>query len=231
MDIKINNFKKAYNKKTVLTLDDIEFKSNYIYCIIGSNGCGKTTFLEAVSGLNQNYLGTIFYDGTPYSRDIQRNISYMNQSPYLFDSSVKNNINAGLKFRKLQSDEITKKTKKYIDSFSLYNLLNENGKTLSEGEKAKVALIRSLVLDTNLLLLDEPTASMDLASTKISEDLIKNSKRENKTILMISHNIEQVKRISDYVIFLDSGKLLFFGKSSDFFSNENDLLLEKLLYI
>lgn len=201
------NVVKAYNNKKVLDIDELNFENKCIYVIKGSNGSGKSTLLESIAGIITPDSGEILYDAEFSVKDLRSNISMMLQKPYLFNTTVYNNIIIGMKFRKLQKNEIKERIKKYCGYFNMEDILYKNAKKLSGGEAQKVALLRTAVLQTRLILLDEPTASMDFENTLKAEKLIRDMKNEESTIIMITHDNEQAKRIGDKIIFMDKGRI------------------------
>jgi tungstate transport system ATP-binding protein len=156
---------------------------------------------------------------------IKNNISIMVQKPYLFDDTSLNNIISGLKYRKFNANEISKRLEKYLSFFDISELKNKKSKWLSGGERAKIALLRTAILETELTFLDEPTASMDIESTIKAEVLIKSMSDEKRTVVIITHDIYQAGRIADYVLFMDKGKVLEMGlKDKVLINPENNLV-------
>ena len=106
MNIKVLGVSKEYNGKEVLYIDELNFEEGYVYALMGLNGSGKTTLLQCVSGLDTFTRGRVLYDNFGYDENVKRDISVMLQSPYLFNSSVIENIIIGLKFRKFSKEAI-----------------------------------------------------------------------------------------------------------------------------
>lgn len=229
MNIYIKNAFKEYNGKKVLEIDNLIFEKGKIYALVGLNGSGKSTLLQCASGLIGFTKGEIFYNGTDDISTVRRNISVMTQKPYLFNDSAEENIKLGLKFRKYKNNEIEDKLNKYLPCFDIDNLLKKNAKKLSGGEQAKVALLRTAVLETDVTFLDEPTASMDIESTIKAERLIESMSSENKTVILVTHDLYQVERVANYVIFLDKGKIIEKGEKSSVFSSPRHNLVKQIL--
>ncbi|WP_315118348.1 ATP-binding cassette domain-containing protein [uncultured Clostridium sp.] len=230
MDIYIKDLYKNYGDRKVLEIDNIEFKKGSIYAIIGLNGSGKTTLLECVGGLTKPTDGEITYDNLQIEK-VKNNISIMCQKPYLFNDSVINNIKFGLKFRRFSEEIVKNRIDKYLPYFEIEHLLNKNAKRLSGGEGAKVAMLRTAVLETGLTLFDEPTASMDIESTLKAEKLLKDISNEDKTIIIITHDLQQAKRVADFVIFMDKGCIIEMGKKEKVLSNPENKLVKLILNI
>lgn len=201
--MKIKNFEKAYGEKTVLKIDEFTFVPNKIYVIIGTNGCGKSTFLRLMSKTLKSDSGIkpeIDYDG--------KRVVFMPQKNHAFKMSVEKNIliaaDKGQK-KDQDADELMKAMK--ID-----HLRKQSASRLSGGETARMALCRVLASKADILLLDEPTAAMDIESTLLSEKLICDYKEKNKaTIIAVTHSVGQAKRIADEVIFMKDGRIVESG--------------------
>ena len=181
--------------------------------------------MEKLSGGRIEYQKNLNYE------ECKLDISYMNQKPYLFNENVKKNFLIGLKYRKLSRTEIENRFEKYRYYFDMEYLLDKNTKKLSGGEYAKTALLRTAVLEGNLILLDEVTASMDIESTIKAEKLIKDMKKEENTIILVTHDLYQARRIADYVIFMDKGKIIERGLKKDVFNNPQHALVKNMLTI
>lgn len=229
MNIDIKNAIKEFNGRTVLEIENFTFEKGNIYALIGLNGSGKTTFLQCSSGLDTFTKGEILYNGKTDINTYRKDISVMTQKPYLFNSSVFENIKLGLKFRKYSDEEIEIRLNKYMNCFEIKALLMKNAKKLSGGEQAKVALLRTAILETEVTFLDEPTASMDIESTLSAERLIETMTSENRTLILVTHDLYQVERIADYVVFLDKGKVIEHGKKHRVFSSPRHNLVKQIL--
>ena len=205
MNIKIEYAKKRYDDKIVLDVEKIDIKSNNIYAVVGMNGSGKSTLINGIAGVEKFSESSISYDGKQFE-DVRDNITLMLQNFYIFNDTVRNNILLPAKYSKKKID-FQKNLEKYIKFFNIESLLNKNARKLSGGEKTKTALLRALIRDTDLVILDEPTNNMDVDGIKAVEELIMYLKEEGKTVILITHNIMQVEKIADYVLFMDKGKV------------------------
>lgn len=229
MDIYVRKAYKDYNKLRVLDIDYLDLKKGYIYSIMGLNGSGKTTLMECIAGINSLTCGTITYGDNRGIEDVRHDISIMMQKPYMFDDSVINNIARGLKFRRFKKEDIKVRVEKYLSYFDMKDLLYKNAKKLSGGEAAKTALLRTAVLETNIVLLDEPTASMDMESTIWAEKLIKDMAVLDRTIIIVTHDLYQAKRIADYIIFMDKGRVIEMGEKNKVLQNPENELVRQIL--
>nr|WP_300090681.1 ABC transporter ATP-binding protein [Sedimentibacter sp.] len=230
MHVKVENAVKDYGSSRVLDIENIEFKKG-IYVILGSNGSGKSTLISCVAGLNELSQGNIFYDGKKFDQSIRNSICIQVQNPYLFSKSSHENIISGLKFRKTSREEIETRFNKYKDYFEIEGLLSKKSWWLSGGERAKIALLRTAVLETEITLLDEPTAAMDIESSMRAENLIRDMARDNRTVILVTHDVYQAKRIADHVIFMDKGRIIETGSREEVLNNPANKLVKQILNI
>ncbi len=199
--LEIVNLEKRYNTKEgeifAIKNFNLELNEGEIISIVGPSGCGKSTILSIISNLESKSSGII------NEKDNLKK-AYMLQSDALFPwLTIYDNILLGLKIQK----NVSKERLEYIDYLlNYYNLVefkNNYPKSLSGGMKQRVALIRTLALNPDLLLLDEPFSALDQQSRlKISDDVYKICKKENKTVILVTHNIEEAISFSDRVIVL-----------------------------
>ncbi|AKN31680.1 tungsten ABC transporter ATP-binding protein [Clostridium carboxidivorans P7] len=230
MNIEVLNIIKQYGNRVVLNIDKFNFKNTGLYIILGLNGSGKSTFLECIAGVNRINSGSIKYDHKDF-KDEKDKISMLLQKPYIFNTSVKENIIKGLLFKGERWEELLQKYNSYIKDFDMEKLMDKNAKTLSGGEKSKTALLRVAMLETKITLLDEPTASMDLESTLVAEKLIKSMSLNGRIVIMITHDLYQAKRIADYVLYMDKGKIIEYGDKVEFFTNPSNEKLKMWLNV
>lgn len=199
--LKIKNLRKSYNTKEgeIEAIKDFNLNINEgeIISLVGPSGCGKSTILSIISELDDNYEGKII-------KKENLKISYMLQSDALLPwLTIFENCVLGLKIK----NEITDENIDYVNSllkfYNLYEFRYNYPKSLSGGMKQRVALIRTLALKPDLLLLDEPFCALDEQSRLIiSNDVYKIIKKENKTAILVTHNIEESILFSDKVVIL-----------------------------
>ncbi len=203
------DLKKTYEGKTALSISELELKDGKIYAVIGANGCGKSTLAKLISG-------TVKADGG-YIKCPAMRIGYMPQKSYAFKMSMRKNlrINSG--------KDSDKREKEIMDALRIESLAEAKAKKLSGGETAKMALARLFMNDYDFLILDEPTAAMDMESTLLAEKLIKEYREKNGcAVLLITHSLSQARRLADYVLFLSGGELVEYGTAEDILSSPND---------
>lgn len=230
MNIDIKHLSKSYHDKTVLSIDDLCINSGSFLGIIGPNGAGKSTFAKIIAGLDQPTTGTIQYDALSPTAGIYQKITMVFQKPYLLRASVFDNIAYPLKIRKLSKDIITMKVNNILEEMDIQHIKDQNARTLSGGEAQKVALSRAIIFEPSLLILDEPTANIDPASTLTMEKNIKNFHKKTKaTIIIVTHNLQQARRLCQDVIFMHQGSIIEQSPVEDIILNSKNPLTQKFV--
>ncbi len=205
-------------------------KQGKIYGIIGPSGAGKSTFLRILNLLTEPDRGRIIFDGqTIYPQSgksrlaLCRQMTLMFQKPVLYKTSVRENIAYGLRVRGMGKKEINRRVEDILKKTGMGELGCRYAGTLSGGEAQRVALARAVVFEPRLLLLDEPTANLDPANVEQMEKLILDLNRSmNITILIVTHNIFQARRIADEVLFLFEGRVVEQGPTEQIFTAPAD---------
>ncbi|MFC1586227.1 ABC transporter ATP-binding protein [Fibrobacterota bacterium] len=197
-----------------LMVERCRLHAGEIYAVLGPNGSGKTTFLDLLSMQEEPEAGVIFFQGrkVPYhvSHALMRNrrlVSYQMQHPYLFNMSVMENICYGLKLRKVPKAEQRKKASTIMEKLSLSPLAERNARSLSGGEAQRVALARSLVLDAEVYLLDEPTANVDSENIREVENIIRSLGERKTAVVFSTHTREQAFRLTENIYTIMNGRL------------------------
>ena len=190
-------FSKTYDGETVLDFPGLELKPGTIYAILGANGSGKSTFAKIVAGIlpaDQSYQAS-------------GSVGYLPQKPYAFRMSVKKNI--------LLIGGKSENADKLMAALSLTALADKRADRLSGGETARMAMARLMMKQYDVVLLDEPTAAMDMETTCAAEALILNYARETGCILMlVTHSLQQARRVADEALYFHKGRLLEAGGAS-----------------
>lgn len=234
--LKLKNINVFYGDKKILYNINIEFERNKITSIIGPSGCGKTTLLKTINKIileenNAQITGDMEFDGINSNNIpieiLRKNIGMVFQNPTPFPMSIYKNISYALKYYGYNKKYLEKKIIDILKSVNLYDevkdKLNTSALKLSGGQKQRLCLARSLTVEPNILLLDEPCSSLDIVnSEKIENTLIK--LKENYTIIIVTHNINQAKKISDNTIFMRDGKIIERGKTTEILENSKDLI-------
>ena len=234
--LKLKNINVFYGDKKILDNINIEFERNKITSIIGPSGCGKTTLLKTINKIileenNARITGDMEFDGINSNNIpieiLRKNIGIVFQNPTPFPMSIYKNISYALKYYGYNKKYLEKKIIDILKSVNLYDevkdKLNTSALKLSGGQKQRLCLARSLTVEPNILLLDEPCSSLDIVnSEKIENTLIK--LKENYTIIIVTHNINQAKKISDNTIFMRDGKIIESGKTTEILENSKNLI-------
>lgn len=222
--VELTGINKKYDKE-VLRVDNLVLKKGLIFGIIGPSGSGKTTLLRIINMLTPPSSGTYHYKGKPLpnnSRErlvLQRSMALVFQKPLLFRDSVWNNVAYGLRARKYSHSEIDKRVKELLEQLGMADMAYRRADTLSGGEAQRVAIARAVAFDPELLLLDEPTANLDPGNVEVIENMIrKMSRARSITVVMVTHNVFQARRIADEVIFIDNGKVVEMGPTKKIFT-------------
>jgi len=213
---KIKNLKKIYNGRAVLDIKSLNFQKRKIYAIVGPNGSGKTTLLKILNLLEKPDDGQMFFYGqeinkksNPNILEIRRHMTLVNQDPFLFHSTVYDNIAYGLKIRSFSSAEQLIRVKHALEMVGLPDFEKRSVDQLSGGEAQRVVIARALVIEPEILFLDEPTTSIDQKYIDIVERIIKKIQKEIKTtVIFTTHDLSQAYRLADEVISLLNGKII-----------------------
>lgn len=206
----IKNLIKSYDGKTALNIPELSLEDGKIHAVIGANGCGKSTLAKLISGALKSDNG---YLKIPSVR-----VGYMPQKCYAFNMSTQKNLRINGSGKNTAVRE-----RMLMDSLKITALADKKAKKLSGGETAKMSLARLLMNDYELIILDEPTAAMDMESTLLSEKLISDySKKFGCTVLLITHSLSQAMRIADFVYYLSDGELKEYGTVNAVFSSPKD---------
>jgi tungstate transport system ATP-binding protein len=210
LHILLRLLKKSFGERSVLDIDSGEIKHGSRTAVIGPNGAGKSTLLNIMAGILKPTCGNIYYDG---SKEFPgTNISLVFQEPYLISSTVEKNIAYPLKIRGFSKEDILTRTNLLMEELNLHKIKKQRPWNLSGGEKQKVALARALSFKPGLLLLDEPTANIDPHTTaEIEKMLIEIGEKEDITVVTVTHNLAQARRMCDQVIMMHAGKIIETG--------------------
>ena len=194
--MKILSFSKTYDGRTVLDFPGAELQPGRIYAVIGANGSGKSTFAKILAGILPADKKGKHTDGA--------SIGYMPQKNYAYRMSTKANI--------LLNGNDTARAAGLMDALQLRHLENKRADKLSGGETARMALARLMMKSYDLVVLDEPTAAMDMETTLLSEKLIEGYVRETGcALILVTHSLQQARRIADDVLYFHKGTLLEAG--------------------
>jgi tungstate transport system ATP-binding protein len=209
----IQDLKQIYDRKTVLEIDRLSLSDASISGLIGPNGSGKSTLLRLLGFIEKPAEGKILFEGRtmePFSPDIRFRVTLLSQEPYLMKRTVFNNVAYGLQLRGNTSN-LSERVSEALSWVGLpaSDFTNRPWFALSGGEAQRVALAARLILRPKVLLLDEPTTSVDAASAQLIKEASLNARRQWNTALVIaSHDLEWLYEICDEVIHMFKGRLL-----------------------
>ena len=243
--LEIKDLSVAYNKdKTAVTSVSAGIKKNRVTAIMGPSGCGKSTLLRAINRMHDLYPnieidGDIYLNGEDTSEMstimLRRKIGMVFQRPNPFPTmSIYDNVIAGYK---LNGIRLSKSDRNDIVEKSLHDValwdevkdsLTKKGTFLSGGQQQRLCIARAVAFKPDVILLDEPTSALDPVATKKVEELLIQLK-EHYTILLVTHNMSQAARISDYSMFMYLGELIEYGKTKEMFINPVDKRTEEYL--
>ncbi len=183
----------------------LEVKQGELLGIVGPSGCGKSTLLSIAAGLIVPSKGETFIDGSKINKS-HRNIGYMFQKDQLLEwRTILDNVVLGLEIQKKLSDEDYDRAREMLGKYGLVDFINSYPSQLSGGMRQRVALVRTLLLEPSLLLLDEPFSALDYQTRlAISDEIGIILKRENRTALLVTHDIAEAISLSDRIIVLSN---------------------------
>lgn len=221
----LHNVVKLYGQREVLHLNHLELPRGEITCIVGPNGAGKSSLLRLLNFLESPTSGQIIFDGQPLNGQVplalRRRVTTVFQRPILLSGSVYENVAYGLKLRGEKG--IGERVSQAVEMVGLAEFARASVRTLSGGEAQRVALARAIVLDPEVLLLDEPTANLDPYNGSLIERIIAGLNRERgMTIIMVTHNVFQAKRLAHHVALLLGGREIEVAPAERFFSAPAD---------
>lgn len=222
--LEVNNLSKSYNDNLVLDNISFSIKKGDIVSVVGPSGSGKSTLLRCIDLLEKSE-GEILFEGKKlYKGEIGKKIGMVFQQFNLFPhlSVLDNIILAPTKLKLMAKKDATKKAYELLDTIDLKDKANSYPNELSGGQKQRVAIIRTLIIDPDIILFDEPTSALDPEMIGEVLELIKEIANTGKTMMIVSHEMGFVKNVSNRVLFLEDGKILFDGKTKDFFDSSND---------
>ena len=232
--IKVDGLNASYYNKLILKDFSMPFMKNKITAIIGPSGCGKSTLLTVLNQMLEehggSYTGQVSYknrDIKTYNKDsIRKMIGMVYQKPTPFPLSIyKNMIYApvyyGIKDKEKLRNIVEYNLKRVGLFDEINNDLNMSALKLSGGQQQRLSIARALTVEPEVLLLDEPCSALDINNTSIIEEMLLKFSSEY-TIIIVTHNLFQAKRISDYTAFILDGELVEYGETKEIFSNPRD---------
>lgn len=238
--VEVKNLKKQYGDNIILKDINLYINKGEVVSLIGPSGSGKSTILRCIVDLESITSGEILIEGNNLAdKNIDKKIKKemllktgmvfqtFNLFPHL---SVRNNIVKTLKLvKKIDTSEAEAITKKMLDLVGLSDKMNSFPNELSGGQKQRVAIARALALQPDILLFDEPTSALDPELVKEVLDIIRKLKEQKITMLIVSHEMNFVREISDRVVVMEKGKILETGTSQQIFENPSSQRVKEFL--
>ncbi len=231
--ISARNLNFYYGDHQALINNNLDVAANKVTAIIGPSGCGKSTHLRTYNRIfelyrNQRVTGEILLDGENLldpSRDVlelRRRVGMIFQKPTPFSMSVFDNVAYGLKLHyKMSRSEMQDRVEKALRQSALWeevkDKLDKPGMALSGGQQQRLCIARAVAVEPEVVLMDEPTSAIDPVATAKIEELI-TSLKENYTIVIVTHNMQQAARISDFTAFFYQGLIIEFGVTQKIFT-------------
>jgi len=225
---------KQYGSRMVVNNVDISVNQKEVVGLLGPNGAGKTTTFYMITGMVKPTKGNIYLDddditNDPMYRRARKGVGYLAQEPSIFSKlTVENNLKLVLEMRKdLSKDEQNDKLDSLLDDFSVTSLRKSKGGTLSGGERRRVEIARTLCMDPDFVLLDEPFAGVDPIAVEEIQSIVNSLKERNIGVLITDHNVRETLSITDRSYLLFNGQILKSG-TSEFLANDKEA---KRLYL
>ncbi len=242
--IRTVNLNLWYGSKQILFNINMGIEKNRVTALIGPSGCGKSTLIRCLNRLNDlidgcRIEGSVIIDGEDiYKEDVdpvevRKKVGMVFQKPNPFPKSIYENVAYGAKIQgikdKKKLDKIVERSLKQAWLWDeVKNRLNESALGLSGGQQQRLCIARALAIEPEIILMDEPCSALDPIATAKIEDLI-DELEEKYTVIIVTHNMQQAARVSDYTGFIYLGKLIEFGETKQIFENPKEKLTEKYI--
>ena len=210
----LKNLVKRYEERKVLDIDNLSIEKGSVYGLLGPNGAGKTTLLEIFAFILRPDEGELYFcDNTVHytNSDLhsyRKRVVLVQQHPVLFTTTIFKNVEFPLKIRKIEKAKRQNSVEELLSLVGMTAFRGSLGHTLSGGETQRVAIAQALACSPDVILLDEPTSSVDIENRAGIENIIRRINREKGiSILFTSHDMLQVKRIADKIIYINNGRV------------------------
>ncbi len=222
-DVILKNVKKIYDKKVVIDNIDLTIKDKEFVVLVGASGCGKSTILRMIAGLEDITGGEILIDGKKVNNipPKDRDIAFVFQSYALYPHmTVRENIAFGLKMRKVPKEEIEKKVQEAAEILDLTEYLDRRPKQLSGGQRQRVALGRAIVRNPKVFLMDEPLSNLDAKlRVQMRAEIKKLHEKLQTTFIYVTHDQTEALTMGDRIVVLDKGKIQQVDTPEEIYNN------------
>ena len=235
--LEVKNVKKSFDKLNVLKGISFNVEKGEVISVIGPSGCGKSTLLRCINMLEKPSSGKIIFEGidiTSKNTDlpkVREKIGMVFQQFNLFPhlTVLDNIILAPVKLGIMDRDSAIKRAEELLKETSLLDKKDNYPEELSGGQKQRVAIVRSLIMNPNIILFDEPTSALDPEMVGDVLELIKKVADTGMTMIVVSHEMNFVKKCSSRVLLMDNGKIALDGTPEEVFSNKDNERLREFL--
>lgn len=232
--IEFKNIVKKYRNKTIIKPFSIDIEAGQLVVFIGPSGCGKTTLLKMINKLIQPSAGKIFVNGKDISTidaiELRRNIGYVIQNTGLFPHmSIRENLELIPKLKGEEPAKIAKKTEELLEVVGLNpaEYLDRFPKELSGGQQQRVGVARAFSTDSDIILMDEPFSALDpVTRNSLQDELVQMQKELNKTIIFVTHDMDEAIKIADKICILKDGDILQFDTPENILKNPANEFVE-----
>lgn len=235
MYLELNQLNKSFGEKAVVKNLSLSLNKGELLCLLGSSGCGKTTTLKMIGGFLKPDSGEILVDGMNITRlePEQRPVSTVFQSYALFPHlTVLDNVIYGLKFKNIKKSAAKELGMEYLKSVSMEEYCNSKIHEISGGQQQRVALVRSLITNPKVLLLDEPLSNLDAKlRVKMREEIKAIQKKFDTTMVFVTHDQEEAMVLGDYIAIMDEGNLVQIGKPEEVYTKPATMFARNFLGI
>ena len=210
----LRDVQQIFEGRTVLDLPELVLEAGQSYALLGPNGSGKTTLLHILAMLNAPAKGRVFYKGqeinwkTNYLTPIRRELVLVDQHPIMFSTTVVKNVEYGLKVRGINSAKRRQTAMESLERVGMQDFAHRPAHLLSGGETQRVAIARAMACSPQVMLFDEPTASVDVENQAVIEKIIESIRKERGiTVIFSTHKRLEASRLAENKVFLFEGKL------------------------
>ena len=215
--LEANNLQVKRGGVSILVISYLGIPEGKVLCLIGPNGAGKSSLLLALSCLLKSFQGEIIFRGKRIGSnytvfEYRRNLAMVFQEPLLFDTTVFENVAAGLKIRSVKQDEVKRVVEEYLERFGIGHLANRSARKLSGGEAQRTSLARAFAIRPEIIFLDEPFSSLDPPTREsLMGDLERILHETGTTTIMATHDQVEALRLSDRIAIMNRGKIIQIG--------------------
>lgn len=220
--LEANGIQKSFGSQSVLDVSNFKVYAGVSNFLLGTNGSGKTTLFKILSLVDQDYSGELLYRGERMENqekarlELRRHFSVIWQNPYLYKGSVAYNIGLPLELRNVDQKTIRAEVGQLAEKLQIEHLLLKRSGTLSGGEKQKVSIARALITQPEILFIDEPTTNLDYESNQYFNELFLQLVLSGMTIVLITHDLYQIRYLADYITILKDGKVVSSGAKEEY---------------